>query len=91
MLLADWGSSSSVAEPVNVALGIGTVWSGPASTTGAAFWGVGVGVGNVATVLKLTVIEAPLLPFPAEESLWCCDKRVSSWRGWCPSVIKRNR
>ena len=29
--------------------------------------GVGVGVGDVATTLKLTVIEAPLLPFPAVE------------------------
>ena len=29
--------------------------------------GVGVGVGDVATTLKLIVIEAPLLPFPPVE------------------------
>ena len=29
--------------------------------------GVGVGVGDAFTTLKLTVIEAPLLPFPAGE------------------------
>jgi hypothetical protein len=35
-----------VAEPLNVAPSVGTVWSGPAFTTGAWFGGgVGVGVG----------------------------------------------
>ena len=32
-----FGSPSSVAEPFKIALGVGTVWSGPALTTGALF------------------------------------------------------
>ena len=34
-----------MAEPLNVALSTGTVWSGPAFTTGGWFVGVGVGLG----------------------------------------------
>ena len=70
-----FGKPSSVAEPFkgagsdNAMARAGPAFAEPAFTTGGWFGGVGVGVGvgDVATTLKLTAIEAPLLPVPPVE------------------------
>ena len=43
---------------------------------------VGVGLGDAATTLKLTVMDSHIFTI-LFGTPWCCNKRVSSYNVWC--------